>query len=148
MLGELRADEIERVLAEETVARLGCHVDGRTYVVPVTYCYDGGALLAHSREGLKLQMMRRNPDVCVEVDRMRSLSNWESVIAWGRFEELHGPAAMTALRKLVQHVMPMIHSETSLPSHAEHPHGLGAGVFDATVFRIVLTEKTGRYERT
>jgi nitroimidazol reductase NimA-like FMN-containing flavoprotein (pyridoxamine 5'-phosphate oxidase superfamily) len=116
-------------------------------VVPVTYCYDGEAIYAHSRDGLKLQMMRRNPDVCIEVDRTTDLSNWRSVIAWGRFEELHGPAAMTALRRLVQHVMPMIHSETSLPADAERPQGLGAGVFDATVFRIPLGEKTGRFER-
>jgi nitroimidazol reductase NimA-like FMN-containing flavoprotein (pyridoxamine 5'-phosphate oxidase superfamily) len=147
MLGQLRPQEIEELLARETVARIGCHADGRTYVVPVTYCYEDGSLYAHSRGGLKLEMMRRNPEVCIEVDRVTDLSNWRSVIAWGRFEELHGAAAMSALRKLVQHVMPMIHSETSLPSHAEHPHGLGAGVFDATVFRIVLTEKTGRFER-
>lgn len=147
MLGDLRADEIEQLLSEECVARIGCHADGMTYVVPVTYCYDGEAIYAHSRDGLKLQMMRRNPDVCIEVDRMTDLSNWRSVIAWGRFEELHGPAAMTALRRLVQHVMPMIHSETSLPADAERPQGLGAGVFDATVFRILLGEKTGRFER-
>jgi uncharacterized protein len=148
VLGELRPQEIEQVLTDGVIARIGCHAEGRTYVVPVTYCYDGHALYAHSREGLKLQMMRRNPEVCVEVDRMTDLSNWKSVIAWGRFEELHGPAAMSALRLLVQHVMPMLHSETALPSHGEHPQGLGAGVFDATVFRIVLTEKTGRYERS
>ena len=70
------------------------------------------------------------------------------MIAWGRFEELQGAAAMTALRKLVQHVMPMLPGESSLRAHAEHPHGLGAGVFDAAVFRIVLTEKTGRFERS
>ena len=70
MLGTLSSAEIEDLLRTEVVARLGCHAEGRTYVVPVTYAYDGDALLVQSADGLKVRMMRQNPLVCVEVDHV------------------------------------------------------------------------------
>ena len=72
-------------LKAETIGRIGCYAYGRPYVVPITYAYDGVAVYAHSREGLKLRAMRSNPGVCFEVDRMASLSEWSSVIAMGRY---------------------------------------------------------------
>jgi hypothetical protein len=36
MLGSFASAEIEDLLRTEVVARLGCHAEGRTYVVPVT----------------------------------------------------------------------------------------------------------------
>ena len=37
MVGWLSPAEIEDLLHTELVAHLGCHADGRTYVVPITY---------------------------------------------------------------------------------------------------------------
>ena len=100
MLGTLSSAEIEDLLRTEVVARLGCHAEGRTYVVPVTYAYDGDAVLVQSADGLKVRMMRQNPLVCVEVDHVDNLANWRSVIAWGRFEVLFGSDATAALVRL------------------------------------------------
>lgn len=62
MLGDLNASEIERFLRENIVGRIGCrHAFGKTYVVPITYAYEGSAVYAHSDEGMKLHMMRDNP---------------------------------------------------------------------------------------
>ena len=74
MLGTLTAPEVEALLRAEAEGRVGCHADGRTYVVPIVYAYDGEAVCGHSRDGLKLRMMRANPRVCFEVDRMRDLA--------------------------------------------------------------------------
>src|SRR5450759_5847288 len=120
MLGSLSPTEIDELLRTEVVARLGCHSDGRTYVVPITYVYDGESLIGHSAYGLKLRMMRQNPAVCVEVDRLEDLANWRSVIAWGRFEELTGAAASAALVRLRERFRPLMVSETSQPSHGLH----------------------------
>ena len=48
MLGELNTEQIEKLLQELPVGRIGCHVDGLTYIVPVNYVYDGINLYAHS----------------------------------------------------------------------------------------------------
>ena len=38
--------------------------------------------------GMKIEIMRKNPNVCFEVDEMKSFTNWKSVIAWGEYQEL------------------------------------------------------------
>ena len=100
MLGDLTPEEIERLLRSEAIGRIGCYGFGRPYVVPVTYAYDGVAVYCHSREGLKLRMMRNHPTVCFEVDRVDGVSDWQSVIATGRFSELEAMEAELAMQLL------------------------------------------------
>ena len=148
MLGELTADEIEKLLESELIGRIGCHADGRTYVVPVTYVYDGAAIIGHTGQGLKVEMMRENPEVCFEVEDLRHLPRWSSVVIQGRYEELHGAAAASALDRL------MARLQASPPGMSEMPWQ-GAGVFapgthaqrPEVMFRIAILEKTGRYDR-
>jgi nitroimidazol reductase NimA-like FMN-containing flavoprotein (pyridoxamine 5'-phosphate oxidase superfamily) len=149
MLGTLSSAEIEDLLRTEVVARLGCHAEGRTYVVPVTYAYDGDAVLVQSADGLKGRMMRQNPLVCVEVDRVDNLANWRSVIAWGRFEVLFGSDATAALVRLRDRLQPLIVSETSPAAEtlAEGETRVRSGNGHASMYRIHLFEKTGRFER-
>jgi len=141
MVGDLNPREVERVLRENIIGRIGVHAFGRTYVVPVTYVYDGNAVYAHSHEGMKMHMMRENPHVCFEVDRMDGAANWESVIAWGTFEELHGTGAARALDMLVRELEPHLDGP---PGGTAHPR---SGIESALLYRVTLEEKTGRFER-
>jgi nitroimidazol reductase NimA-like FMN-containing flavoprotein (pyridoxamine 5'-phosphate oxidase superfamily) len=148
VLGELNAKEIEQLLHDEVIARLGCHVDGLTYVVPITYAYDGEALIGHSADGLKLQLMRQNPEVCVEVDHMDTLVQWRSVIAWVRYEELCGDAARAAMATLMQHLRTLMLRQTGQPSEGfAKAHKADVQGRQVVVYRIRLTHKTGRFER-
>ena len=147
MLGQLDATQVEQLLSSEVVGRIGCHADGRVYVVPITYAYLEGAVYGHTTEGLKTSMMRRNPQVCFEVEQVDDLAAWRSVIAWGRYEELTGPAAGEGMRKMMGRLMPLMTSQTAMPSHGLAPHGPVPGAKAAVVFRIVLEEKTGRFEK-
>ncbi len=146
MIGELTADEIERLLESELIGRIGCHADGRTYVVPVTYAYSGGAVYCHSGDGLKLGLMRKNPDVCFEVEHIDDLAVWKSVIARGRFEELTGRASDEGMRVFVNRMAPFMVSETARPTHGVGPEAHREGEKHAVVYRIVLGEKSGRFE--
>lgn len=142
MVGELTAEEIDRFLHSEAVGRIGCHAFDRTYIVPVTYAYDGVAIYAHAREGLKLRMMRSNPAVCFEVDRMDGLANWRSVVASGTFSELEPASAKLAMELLQRRLAPLVPSTTSTPDGLHHASGM-----PWSVFRILLGERTGRFER-
>ena len=142
MLGELTPEEVDELLRSEAVGRIGCYAFGRPYVVPITYAYDGVAVYGHSREGLKLRMMRSHPTVCFEVDRMNDLTSWQSVIAIGTFSELEAKAAELAMQLLRRRLAPLVPSATSAPDGHLHPSGL-----PWSVFRILLGERTGRYER-
>jgi uncharacterized protein len=153
MLGELEAAEIDELLHAEMVGRIGCHANGRTYIVPVTFAYDGAAVYAHSAGGTKLSMMRSNPEVCFEVEHVDDLANWRSVIAWGHFEELGGDAAKHAMRLLVDRFAPLMGTRTAVPSHGiagrppEPGPAPGGAPGTAVLYRIVLQERTGRFER-
>jgi nitroimidazol reductase NimA-like FMN-containing flavoprotein (pyridoxamine 5'-phosphate oxidase superfamily) len=147
MIGQLAPTQIEQMLHEQVIGRIGCHAQGRTYVVPITYAYVDGAVVSHTGDGLKVRMMRANPSVCFEVEDLRRLPRWSSVIAFGRYEELQGQAADAALAQLVARL------EVSPPPAAAMPWQ-GAGLYTPVsyeqrpdvVFRIVLEEKTGRYD--
>ena len=149
MLGSLSGSEIEDLLRTEVVARLGCHAEGRTYVVPVTYAYEGEALLVQSAIGLKVRMMLQNPLVCVEIDHIDNLANWRSVIAWGRFEELFGDEAAEAFAQLHVRLQPLIVSDTTPVAEmlAEGETRVRRGNGHASIYRIHVFEKTGRFER-
>jgi uncharacterized protein len=69
MRGILTDDQIEYVLQNEVVGRIGCYSNGKIYlVVPVTYAYRTRYIYVHSDEGMKIKMMRKNPRVCFESD--------------------------------------------------------------------------------
>ena len=53
MLGILQSAEIEDVLKTGLIGRIGCHADGETYVVPISYGYDGDYLYCHTHDGKK-----------------------------------------------------------------------------------------------
>ena len=142
MLGELTSGEIDGVLRSEAIGRIGCYAFGRPYVVPITYAYDGVAVYGHSREGLKLRMMRSHPTVCFEVERFESPSTWQSVIALGTFSELEPPEADIAMELLRRRLAPLVASATSAPDGPLHASGM-----PWSVFRILLGERTGRFER-
>jgi uncharacterized protein len=142
MLGELTSGEIDGVLRREAIGRIGCYAFGRPYVVPITYAYDGVAVYGHSREGLKLRMMRSHPTVCFEVERFESPSSWQSVIVLGTFSELEPPEADIAMELLRRRLAPLVASATSAPDGPLHASGM-----PWSVFRILLGERSGRFER-
>lgn len=146
MIRDLDRKEIDDLLSSQVIGRLGCHADGRTYIVPLAYVYDGqGAIYFHSLKGLKIRMMRANPHVCFEVDVVQDLANWQSVVVWGRFEELSGEAAAQGLELILARLMPFISGEVTTPTHGTSavPGGLKT---ELIVGRLVLEDVTGRAE--
>jgi nitroimidazol reductase NimA-like FMN-containing flavoprotein (pyridoxamine 5'-phosphate oxidase superfamily) len=133
---ELSGDEIEEFLRGQRIARLGCHAGGTTYVVPLIYAYEDGAVVAVTTEGRKTAMLRENPRVCVEVDEYDAdgKGSWRSVIAYGDYEELSGDAVEPALALLRERF-------ARTAGRAAEPRPLGPNV---VVLRINLTEISGR----
>ena len=147
MLGKLNLKQIDEILTKNLMGRIGCHYDGLTYVVPISYAYDGEFIYSIAYEGMKLVMMRNNPKVCFEVDEVKDMLNWESVIVWGEFEEILEPAerkeALSLLRASTMLLVTCItsHEQTGWPFIPED-----VSKIKGVVFRIRITEKTGRFE--
>jgi hypothetical protein len=147
MFGKLSSVQIEKVIAENVVGRLGCHADGKSYVVPISYAYDGQSIYARTFEGLKISMMRKNPNVCFQIDEMENMANWKSVVTWGIYEELKNEQERNeGLEKLISRMLPEISSETvKLSPQWPFPTNDFSKI-RGIIFRIRLTEKTGRFE--
>jgi nitroimidazol reductase NimA-like FMN-containing flavoprotein (pyridoxamine 5'-phosphate oxidase superfamily) len=147
MFGNLDEEAIEAVLHHQFIGRIGCHVNDLTYVVPVSYVYDGDYVYGHAEEGMKINMMRLNPKVCFEVDMMENMAQWQSVITWGSFEEVTDKNEREeALKKLLNRELPKVASKTAqlTPNWPFHPIDLNS--IGGVVFRIKLNLRTGRHE--
>lgn len=133
---ELSRDEIDEFLRGQRIARLGCHADGVTYVVPLIYAYEHGAVVAVTTEGRKTAMLRANPRVCVEFDEYDTdgKGSWRSVIAYGTYEELAGDAIEPALMLLRERF-------ARTAGRTAEPRPLRPEV---VVLRITLDEFSGR----
>lgn len=137
MLGELTAEEIEQLLRQQGIGRLGVTGAGRVYIFPLSYGYDGTFIYGHSQLGLKVQLMRQHPDVCFEVEEVESPSRWRTVLAHGRFEELWDqPSRDEAFAQIAAQ------GDLVPPSLAPYS-GRSETLI---VYRIRVTEKTGRFE--
>ena len=148
MLGELNEAQIEDLLKKQITGRIGSTDGILPYIVPINYVYNGKAIISHSAPGEKIDMMRKNPRVCFQVDDIKSIFNWKSVVAWGRFEEITDMAEKEqAMMLLNKSIMALIEKPADHPSHgiAEDEEDVGTRL-ELILYKIVLVAKTGRFE--
>ncbi|MCO5948618.1 pyridoxamine 5'-phosphate oxidase family protein [Mucilaginibacter flavidus] len=148
MLRELNNIQIEALLKDQLIGRIGCHVAGVTYIVPINYVYDGVNIYCHSAKGMKIDMMRENPEVCFEVDSIKDITNWQSVILWGKFEEITElDEKRKVLQKLIDRVNPYILDDSVTREHCfvDDESDVGTTV-ELIMYKINVQKKTGRFE--
>jgi uncharacterized protein len=87
---EMSEAECLEELGRSRLARLACAHENQPYVIPVSLTCDEATrcLYGFTTPGQKVEWMRANPLVCVEVDDATAYDQWVSVIVFGRFEEL------------------------------------------------------------
>jgi nitroimidazol reductase NimA-like FMN-containing flavoprotein (pyridoxamine 5'-phosphate oxidase superfamily) len=80
--------ETHELLERQSFGHLGCAREGRPYVVPMNYAYDGKDLFFFTTEGMKTHFIEANPEVCLQVEEVASPSQWRSVMVNGRAERI------------------------------------------------------------
>ena len=128
------------MLAGPSVARLACAWNNQPYIVPIHVDLDGEFLYGYATMGLKIEWMRQNPLVCLEIDDVSSQSHWASVVVFGRYEELsrlpeYEDLRRVALRLFQRHPMWWQPASVSLAGDEQRP---------SVVFRIRIDRVTGR----
>lgn len=88
LIQEMTIEQCWEALRTAGFGRLGCTSDNQPYVVPFYFSVEARNVYSFSLPGQKLDWMRTNPRVCVEIDQVASRNDWTSVIATGRYEEL------------------------------------------------------------
>jgi len=131
--------EMHALLQRESFGHLGCARDGRPYVVPMHYAYDGKDLYFFTTEGMKTRFIQANPQVCLQVEEIIDTINWRSVMVVGRAIELTLAEEMRKAMKLITERNPSLTPAIS----ATEVDAMGRGV-DIALYRITPEIIDGR----
>jgi nitroimidazol reductase NimA-like FMN-containing flavoprotein (pyridoxamine 5'-phosphate oxidase superfamily) len=145
---ELTKSEIVNILQSQSICRLGCSDGKHPYVVPITYFFDGKHIYCQSEEGKKITIMRKNPNVCLQVDIVNSMRSYKSILIFGKFEELTDEDAVKASTLLEENIFViMTRSRIHQFEHQEKSKIEDKERIKLITFRINITEMTGRSEQ-
>ncbi|HTT01903.1 MAG TPA: pyridoxamine 5'-phosphate oxidase family protein [Steroidobacteraceae bacterium] len=139
LIHEMTLDECRAALARLDFGRLACARDDQPYVVPIHFAYDGDSVYGLTTAGQKIDWMRSNPRVCLEVDERASHDRWVSIVALGRYQELAGTAGSERART---HALELLQRREGWwqPASVSRPgREQGAPIF----YRIRVTQMTG-----
>ncbi len=147
MTTDLTSQQCQEILAENHYGHLGC-VDGEeVYVVPITYLYQDGFLYGFTRKGHKIDLLKKNPRMCVQVENIVSGEEWKSVICWGFFEEVTDPKSVQDIKLLLgEEFGQILIAEEKMPVspmiknlHLQHTNG-------SVIYRMKPYRMTGKSE--
>lgn len=139
---ELNAGECSEVLSRSQLGRLACARVDQPYVVPIYFSYDAehSCLYAMSMLGQKVQWMRENPKVCLEVEDIKDKNHWTTILVFGRYQELertpaHKDARARAEQGFLKRQESWLPAAAHVPSR-EHDH--------MVIYSILVDRLTGR----
>lgn len=76
--------EIESIIRKAQVCRLALADEGLPYIVPLCFGFRDNALYFHSAgEGRKIEILKRNNQVCFEFDILSEVKPGNTACAWG-----------------------------------------------------------------
>jgi nitroimidazol reductase NimA-like FMN-containing flavoprotein (pyridoxamine 5'-phosphate oxidase superfamily) len=111
-------------------------------VVPVHFSFDAenDCVYSFSTIGQKVQWMRANPKVCLQVDEIDSKDSWTTVVLFGRYDEIHQSLGESQARARAEQLFSSrpgwwLPAAAKIPGHDRH---------DVVVFRIQIERLTGR----
>ncbi|HXW89842.1 MAG TPA: pyridoxamine 5'-phosphate oxidase family protein [Terriglobales bacterium] len=88
---QISQHECKELLGRVSFGRLACSLNDQPYIVPVCFAYEPECLYLFSTVGKKVDWMRQNPKVCLQIDDLGNPSNWTSVVVNGTYVELREP---------------------------------------------------------
>jgi uncharacterized protein len=105
LIKRMKPDECDELLARVAFGRLACARDNQPYIVPIYFAHQPNHLYAFATLGQKIEWMRSNSLVCVQVDEVLGTDNWASVVIMGRYEELQDTAEYERERRWAQSLL-------------------------------------------
>ncbi len=140
MIKNLTEIEAQDLIKEQKLGHLGCVLEsGEPYVVPVNYLFTGDEIYIHCLPGQKLDAMRANGKVCLQVEKIEKPCRWQSAIVFGEFQEVKRTNKKVEILKefstRFEHLTPV----ESMMEEQWNPGGL-------IVFRINVKRITGMSE--
>jgi nitroimidazol reductase NimA-like FMN-containing flavoprotein (pyridoxamine 5'-phosphate oxidase superfamily) len=143
VIREMTEEECRQALGRSSFGRLGCARDNQPYVVPISFSYDGRHLYGFSTPGQKIEWMRSNPLICLEVDEWTSQDQWMSVVVSGRYQELPDTPEFAADRVRAQQALQKHATWWEYASIPGAEWRRKAGPFTPVFYRLHIEQLTG-----
>jgi uncharacterized protein len=146
MLGTLTDLQMNHLLASQVRGRIACTNGKRSFILPFTYIFDGNYLYGELHDKRKMEVLRKNPGVCFEIDLMHGLTNWQEVIVEGKIEQLSGEEENKAREFLSEHIYPFTINKNTFKT--KPTSGILNKRAPKPIFcRIKIEKKSGCFER-
>jgi nitroimidazol reductase NimA-like FMN-containing flavoprotein (pyridoxamine 5'-phosphate oxidase superfamily) len=139
IIRELTADESRTLLSAHNVGRIAYSFHDRVDIQPIHYVFDDRWLYGRTSSGSKFSTLAHHPWCAFEVDEVRDLFDWDSVVVKGHIEildpELASPDAYTRGLELMRSLVPETFTDSDPAPHR------------SMLFRIAVSEISGRSAR-
>jgi nitroimidazol reductase NimA-like FMN-containing flavoprotein (pyridoxamine 5'-phosphate oxidase superfamily) len=139
---EMSEFECRKALERASFGRLACVRDNQPYIVPIYFTVHREYVYGFTTLGQKVEWMRTNPQVCLEIDEYNGPADWMSVIVFGRYEELQETPEFAAVRVIAHDLLQrraMWWEPAFLATeHRDTPHS-----FTPIFYRIHINRMTG-----
>jgi nitroimidazol reductase NimA-like FMN-containing flavoprotein (pyridoxamine 5'-phosphate oxidase superfamily) len=140
---EMTREECTEILTRSHLGRLGCAKAEQPYITPLCFHFENPFLYALATFGQKIEWMRQNPRVCVELDHVDAPDRWYSIVIFGRYEEL--PPASNWKQELIRaHELLKHHVGWWEPGWVSREQLAPGKEPDFVFYRIHIDDMTGR----
>ena len=138
-IDEMGQAEINELLHKIGYGHLGFIHEGKPYVMPMHYYFDHSDIYLFTTVGMKTHDIDVDPDICLQVEEVHSLSHWRSVIVTGKAKCLTEQHDIDRITKIVKeqnpHLSPVINRTWT--------DSLGRGEV-VSIYQVVKGEMSGR----
>jgi nitroimidazol reductase NimA-like FMN-containing flavoprotein (pyridoxamine 5'-phosphate oxidase superfamily) len=142
VIHELSSSECRDVLFRMHVGRLACARGNQPYIVPFSFAFsaDEQRIYSFATHGQKIDWMRENPRVCVEVDDITDERHWTTLVIFGRYHEIDRAAPDSAR----QHALELFQQRADwwLPAIGKREHGVEHS--EPILYWISIDQLSGR----
>jgi uncharacterized protein len=111
---EMNSGQIKEVLNRVNYGHLGMSRGTHPYVVPVHFAHDEPYIYIYTTEGKKTEIIRDNPEICLQVEDVKSEKDWQSVIINGEAVQITEPEERERALKFILDVNPTLTPAVSI----------------------------------
>jgi len=137
-------NEIIKIIRSSQVCRLGLADDNKPYIVPLCFGYKDNTLYFHSaQEGKKVEIIKKNPNICFEFDQDSKVVQAEKPCSWGvKYKSIIGFGKVQILESLNEkrEALKIIMSQYSPDNHEFKD----SAITKTFVFKVEVSEITGK----
>lgn len=134
----LTRDESDAILQRNVVGRIAFTFKDRVDIQPIHYVYEAGWIYGRTSEGAKLATLAHRRWLAFEVDEVRGILDWASVVVQGTFYRIEADDSSTG-GTVSSHAVELLRALVPETLSADDPVP-----FRTVLFRIAVDTVTGR----